>query len=90
MLSTGHIFEVRTTDISVEGLGIVASANPRNGTSFKIQVALPTRPKGTMTFEASVRVVDSILAADQDGFRIGLMFISIAPEIEAAIREFVG
>ena len=90
MLSTGDVFEVRTTDISVEGVGIVAPANPRIGTTFTIQMTLPTRPRGTVTFEASVRVVDSILAADQDGFRIGLMFSSIAPEIEAAIREYAG
>jgi c-di-GMP-binding flagellar brake protein YcgR len=90
MLSTGQIFVVRTTDISVEGVGVVAAANPKNGTTFKIQVTLPTRPTGTTTFEASAKVVHSILAGEQDGFKIGLMFGGLTPEIEAAIRKYVG
>jgi hypothetical protein len=90
MLSTGQVFDVRTTDISVEGLGIVAAANPRNGTTFRIQVTLPMRPTGTTTFETTAKVVQSILAGEEDGFRIGLKFSGLTPEIEAAIRKYMG
>jgi len=90
MLPTGQAFEVRTTDISVEGIGIVAAANPRSGTTFTIQVTLPTRPTGATTFEAKAKVVHSILAGEEDGFKIGLTFSDITPEIEAAIQKYVG
>jgi c-di-GMP-binding flagellar brake protein YcgR len=90
MLSTGQVFEVRTTDISAEGLGIVAAANPKSGTRLKVRVTLPTRPTGTTTFEASARVVHSILAGGADGFKIGLQFSDLTPEIAATIRKYLG
>jgi c-di-GMP-binding flagellar brake protein YcgR len=89
VLSSGHTFDVRTTDINTEGIGIVASANPKQGTAFKIKVSLPMRPTGLVKLEVNAKVVHSILAGDEGGFKIGLRFSSLTPDAEAAIRRYV-
>ncbi|MFY7855817.1 MAG: PilZ domain-containing protein [Rubrivivax sp.] len=88
-LGPGQVFEVRTLDVSPSGLGIVASANPRPGLTFKIEFVLPMRPSGALNVEATAKVMHSVLARDQGGFKIGLQFASLSPGAEAAIQKFV-
>ena len=88
LLPGAQAFEVRTLDIGAGGMGIVASANPKPGTSFAIQFTLP--PKGgaqAAPLQLKVKVANSIL--DQGGFKIGLQFMDLQPAIERVLRQFL-
>jgi c-di-GMP-binding flagellar brake protein YcgR len=89
LLPGDQTFTVQTLDISLGGMGIVANANPRQGTRFSIRVALPVRPTGQYLFEAGVEVAHSILARDEGAFKVGLRFVSLDPRGESAIRHFI-
>ena len=88
-LGPGQVFEVRTADVSSSGLGIVASANPKPGVTFKIEFVLPLRPSGTLNVEATVKVMHSVLARQEGGFKIGLQFLKLSEGAEAAIQTCV-
>ncbi|MFM9917016.1 MAG: PilZ domain-containing protein [Rhizobacter sp.] len=89
VLSPKDSFEVRTLDISAGGMAIVAAANPRPGTTFSIQVSLPLRPKGFTAIEARVQVMHSILASDEQGFKVGLQFVSLDAPTAAAVIQYL-
>ncbi|MDO9314084.1 MAG: PilZ domain-containing protein [Burkholderiaceae bacterium] len=89
VLSPKDSFEVRTLDISSGGMAIVAAANPRPGTTFSIKVSLPLRPKGFTAIEARVQVMHSILASDEQGFKVGLQFVNLDTATAAAIVQFL-
>lgn len=83
-------FDVRTLDIGVGGMGIVASANPKPGTTFAIQFALPSKTGGSAApLQVKVKVANSVLGVDQGGFKIGLQFLTMDPGSERIIRQFV-
>jgi c-di-GMP-binding flagellar brake protein YcgR len=88
LFSATQVVEVRTTDVSMGGMGIVASANPKNGTTFNIHVLLPVKPEGVMPLEARVEVVHSVLASDEGGFKIGLEFKQLSAAAETALKRF--
>lgn len=82
-------FEVRTLDISPGGLGIVAGANPRPGTTFQIRFKLPLKPRGALPVALPVRVVHAVFSADEGGFKVGLMFLQLPPEVAQAIIRYM-
>jgi hypothetical protein len=82
-------FEVRTTDISINGVGIVASANPQKGAVFDVQFSIPLKPTGSLALSARAQVIHSILSRDEGGFKIGLQFLSSDAQREAAIKSLL-
>ena len=89
ILGQTQAFEVRTLDMSLGGMGIVAQANPRPGTLMAIRFMLPLKPSGYFTFEAKAKVAHSVYSASEQGFKISLSFIDLAPEAAAAAQRFV-
>ncbi len=89
LLPGNQTFDVRTFDVGQGGMGIVASANPRSGTTFTISFPLPKKPTGFTPMQLKVKVVHSVLAADSGGFKLGLQFVSVDAASEAAIRQFL-
>lgn len=89
ILGQTQAFEVRTLDMSVGGMGIVAQANPRPGTLMAIRFMLPIKPTGYHPFEAKAKVAHSVYSASEQGFKIGLSFVDIAPEAAAAAQRFI-
>lgn len=89
ILGQTQAFEVRTLDMSVGGMGIVAQANPRPGTLMAIRFMLPLKPTGHVAFEAKAKVAHSVYSASEQGFKIGLSFIELSPEAAAAAARFV-
>jgi c-di-GMP-binding flagellar brake protein YcgR len=89
ILSDSQTFEVRTVDVSTTGLAIVAPANPKVGVTFYIRFKVPTKANGAENFEAKVRVVHSIYAGTESGFKIGLSFIQLAPSFAAVIQKYL-
>lgn len=88
LFGPNQVVEVRTTDISMGGMGIVASANPKIGTTFTIHVLVPVKPEGVMPVEARVEVVHSVLASDEGAFKIGLEFKSLSAAAETALKRY--
>ncbi len=82
--------DVRTLDISLGGMGVVAPVNLRSGITLTVQFTLPARSKGMTPVQARVQVTHSILGRDEGGFKIGLRFLGVDNNTTAAIREFLG
>lgn len=89
ILGQTQAFEVRTLDMSLGGMGIVAQANPRPGTLMAIRFMLPLKPSGYVPFEAKAKVAHSVYSASEQGFKIGLSFIDLAPDAAAAAQRYV-
>ena len=70
-------------------MAIVAASNPRQATTFDIQFRLPQKPEGSATIAATVQVVHSVFTAEQDGFKIGLMFVNLSADAVRAIANFM-
>ena len=88
-LSPTQSIEVRVLDVSVGGMAIVAAANPRPGITFTIKIPIPTRPTGAVIIEAQAQVIHSVLARDQDGFKVGLRFVDLRDDAALAIRQYL-
>jgi PilZ domain len=69
------VISVRTTDIGLTGMGIVApSAIPR-GTRVTVRLGLP-RPHGEKEpFDTEAEVVNCVLSSADQGFKTGLRFL---------------
>lgn len=82
-------FEVRTSDISESGLGLVAAANPKIGTQFHVVFGVPGPTPLPSVIKAHVTVARSILAMDEGGFKIGVFFNSLDEPSISAIKRFI-
>ena len=80
---------VRTIDISLTGLAVVAGMNPLAGTVLEIELALPVRPKSLVPIKSSARVVYAVFSASEGGFKIGLVFTQLSAQQAQAILIFV-
>lgn len=89
LLGQTQAFEVRTLDLAAGGMGIVAQANPRPGTLMMIRFQLPIKPVGYTPVEARAKVVHSVYSASEQGFKIGLAFIELRPDVAAAVQRYV-
>lgn len=88
LLPNDQTFEVRTLDIGAGGMGILAGANPRPGTSFAIQFTLPAKAGSPPApLQVKVRVANSVL--HPAGFKIGLQFLGLEPGTERVLRQFL-
>lgn len=79
----------RTLDIGRGGMGIVAGLNPPLGTELEVRLRLPVRPKGNAELVARARVVNSVLAGSEDGFRLGLQFSAMDAEAKSVLARFL-
>ena len=70
-------------------MAIVAAANPRPGITFTLRVPIPTQSSGPVVIEAQAQVIHSVLARDQDGFKIGLRFVNLPAHAASAIQKYL-
>jgi c-di-GMP-binding flagellar brake protein YcgR len=80
---------VRVLDICVDGMGIVAPANLPTSANCGIRFVMPLVPRAGARVEAQVQVIYSAYSSGEDGFRIGLRFTSLSPEMASAISRFM-
>jgi c-di-GMP-binding flagellar brake protein YcgR len=80
---------VRASDLSLGGIGIVAPVNLPLTTGCVVRFVMPLTPRNGTSFEVQVRVIYSIYSAGEDGFKIGLQFDSVSPELASAISRFM-
>lgn len=88
-LPGGQRFEVRTLDISTGGLAIVAGANPRPGTRFELEFALPMGSRGVMPVRVTAQVAHSVFSSAENGFKVGLFFVDPQPQLAQAVAAYM-
>ena len=89
ILNESQTFEVRTVDVSINGMAIVAPANPKPGVVFYIRFKVPLKNKGYENFESKARVVHSIYSSSESGFKIGLNFIQLPQNFATLLEKFI-
>lgn len=89
LLSDKKTIKVRTLDIALGGMAIVADGNPNPGVVFNIQLTLPLRADVPPLFEAKVKVAHSVLSGKEGGFKIGLQFIDLNDAAESMLVQFL-
>ncbi|MCM0609310.1 MAG: PilZ domain-containing protein [Ideonella sp. WA131b] len=89
ILGESSEFEVRTYDISEGGLGLVAAANPKVGTKFNVVFGVPNSTPRPSVVNVRATVIRSVLAMDEGGFKIGVLFNSLDEPSFSAIRRFI-
>lgn len=89
ILNGTQTFQVRTIDISIGGMAIVAPANPKPGVTFTIRMTIPLGSKGTEAFEAKAKVMHSVYANAESGFKIGLSFIKLSESSAATVEKYL-
>lgn len=83
---------MRTTDISISGIGLVASANPPRGLQVGLRLRMPFVPSATVAptvFEVQAVVRHSVYSGRESAFRIGLMFIKPSDKLLVAIGNYI-
>lgn len=77
---------VRTLDISVGGLCVVSEITLPVKVQGVIQLSMPMG-KGKFELQnINIQVMHSIFSSKEDGFRVGLMFIKLAPNLLKIIQ----
>jgi c-di-GMP-binding flagellar brake protein YcgR len=86
VIAGGREFQIRTLDISLSGMCIVAAINPQPNLRFRLRMRLDRQPQGAVTLETDVQVVHSVLARQESGLR----FPNPSAELLRAISHFLG
>ena len=89
VLPGNQLVQARALDISRSGMAIVAPANPPVGMACGLRIALPARDGTPQEIEPRVKVIQSLWSAIDNGFKVGLRFQELSPELQRLIREFV-
>lgn len=89
LLPNREVQRVRTLDISLGGIGIVASSNLPKDAVCEIKFRAPLLGNRVEMLVARGRIAYSILSGKENGFLVGLQFTDIPPGTQALIRRFV-
>jgi hypothetical protein len=88
-LPNGAQLTVRTYDVGLDGISIIAPVNLKLKSGCEIVFKVPIAGRGSDGIHAAASVAHSILSRRQDGFMIGLDFRSIQERDLAFIRAYV-
>ncbi len=83
---------MRTTDISLSGIGLLASANPPMGLRVGLRLRLPNprSPSGPPTvFELQAVVRHSVFSNSEGAYRIGMQFQQPSDKLLVAIGNYI-
>lgn len=80
---------VRSVDIGIGGISVIAAANPPAKTSCVIRVGLPAGALGIKLVEVQASVLHSVFSGREDGFKVGLNFVSLSAEARQAISSYL-
>ncbi len=89
LLPTREMQRVRTLDISLGGIGLVAPSNLPRDAVCEIRFRPPVVSDHVEMLAARGRVAYSVLSGKENGFLVGLQFTDIAPGALALIRRFL-
>lgn len=82
-------FPVRTLDISVGGMAILATVQPPRGLNCTVLLTLPQTGREPVAMSLPVTVAHSIFARGEEGVKVGLSFNGLAPDKVAVIQKFI-
>ncbi|NML15796.1 PilZ domain-containing protein [Azohydromonas caseinilytica] len=88
-LPSRQVLEVRTVDISVGGMGVVAPWNLQRDLCCDIRLRAPVMSAGMDFLVLRCRVAHSILSGKADGFMIGLEFLDPPAAVLDVVRQYV-
>lgn len=80
---------VRTVDIGLCGLCIIAPANLVTRARCTVLFTLPTRDYCSVEVRLEAAVAHCVFSGSDDGFRVGLQFTVVSAEVEAAIAQYL-
>ena len=89
ILPNGVQLAVRTYDLGLDGISVVAPVNLRLKSACEILFSVPIAGRSSDGIQASASVVHSILSRRQDGFMIGLDFHGIQERGLVLVRTYV-
>jgi hypothetical protein len=89
LLGDGRILLARTLDIGLEGAAVVTDLDPGDVVDVMLKIRLPARPRGSRLFEGPGRVVHSVLAGRETGFRLSLQFGRLDAQASKALNAFL-
>lgn len=89
VIAGGREFQVRTLDLSRTGVCIVSPVNAQPELRFRLRLRIDRQPQGSITLETDVQVMNSVLASNENGFRVGLRFIQPSLQLSDAIVNFL-
>lgn len=78
---------VRTLDIGLDGLCIATAVGVESNLKCNVEFALPLGKGGRVALALQARVVYNVLS--QDGFKVGLHFMTPAPDALAALGRYL-
>lgn len=89
ILQNSSFFNARTLDLSMTGVSIVTAVVPPQGAACTIKFSVPLATRGSRNIEVAARIIYSILSGPLHGFRTGLEFMDVLPEVGSAIKSFI-
>jgi c-di-GMP-binding flagellar brake protein YcgR len=89
LLPDHELQRVRTLDISVGGIGLVAPTNLPLNAVCDIKFRAPVQSDRIEMLLARGRVAYSILSGKENGFLVGLQFTDIPPASLALIKRYM-
>ena len=83
---------MRTTDISLSGIGLLASANPPMGlrVGLRLKLANPRSASAPPTlFELQAVVRHSVFSSSEGAYRIGMQFVQPSDKLLVTIGNYI-
>jgi hypothetical protein len=83
---------MRTTDISVSGIGLLSNATPPEGLRVMLRIPMPNRRAPTApptVFDVQAQVRHSVFSSREDAYRVGLMFVQPSDKLLVAIGNYI-
>ena len=80
---------VRTLDVNISGMAIVSPFNTPQGVVVTVRFLLPAQFNGHSPISSPATVTHCVYSGGEDGFKTGLMFQDLPPQVVSMIDQYV-
>ena len=83
---------MRTTDISVSGVGLLSATAPPDGLRVVLRIPMPNRRAPTTpptVFDVQAQVRHSVFSSREDAYRVGMQFLQPSDPLLVAIGTYI-
>jgi PilZ domain len=88
-LPSQQLVQVRTLDIGLGGVGLVAAQHFLSAAGCELRLLLPVNFKAPTMLVVQAAINSSVYRAIDGGFKIGLHFNGLTPEQTVLIEQFI-